>query len=144
MTKTTTYLTVKASSSTTSTTDLDWKKYRECPISRYSRGYLWFHPCIGYKGKSRYNPLTTVRNRSKRVCNPSAGSMHNCYQSSDGDITCNPSYVQTWDQFNKDNPYCNFTGKADHYTGIPKWYKIDNLGNVTSRTNWAGHPNFND
>ena len=138
MTKTTTYLTVKASSSTTSTTDLDWKKYRECPYIN-DRGYLWFHPCIGYKDKT---PFGIIKHQSKRVCNPSAGSMHNCYQSSDGDITCNPSYVQTWDQFNNENPYCNFTGKADHYTGISKWYKIDNLGNVTSKTNWVGRPNL--
>ena len=107
MTKTTntTYLTVGASSSTTSTTDLDWKKYGKC------------HP---YKGK--YNPRPCFgwnKYRSFRVCIPSNDG-HNCYQSPDGSITCNPS-DHTIENINFVRiPNCNFTGKADHYIGTPR------------------------
>ncbi len=126
MTKTTntTYLTVKASSSTTSTTDLNWKEYKKCP-SPWKPGVPLFFPCIGWKRDD------DVLARSVRVCIPSHNG-HNCYQSyPDGDITCNPSYNQIDVINDKLKPNCNFTGKSDHYTGVPRLYRIDN-GKVKS------------
>ena len=81
-----------------STSNLNWQKYKNCKIMIGVQEY----PCVAQKkDELRYGMGITV-------CRPSKGN--NCYENNKI-IRCNPAKAVS----NDFAPHCNFKGKFDYY-----------------------------
>ena len=102
MTKTK-YSKVGAMSSTTSTTsDLNWQRYPNCIVTFNENKQT----CVAILKHGTWF-------EGPNVCYPSNGN--NCYENNN-EIKCNPERTDPWlNLYRYSIPKCNFTGEANYY-----------------------------